>query len=475
MRTFQYSDAKSHKFWNIELTGKSFTVTYGRVGSAGQTQTKTFATEALAQKEQDKLVKEKLAKGYSETTPSAAPQPSSLRVALEGALVEDPGNLANHMAYADWLTEQGDPKGEFIQVQMRLEQEGLKPADRKKLQTREQQLLKKHGKEWLGDLADVSSTADEESEAPPRLTFHWSRGWPDSLEIENLNVNLSRRLVAAPQLRLLRRLSIISEAMPGDDYEFEPGRDVPEDSDAPALFSLTRAKHLGNVRVLQIGEQVPNFLQQQSRNDCYYNCHMSGEAAVGLVKLMPKLEELYLLAHRVDTNQLFSLKTLNHLRTLQVYHLNRDYPLARLAKNPSLGKLTHLLIHPHGLDHEEPYISLEGLRAVVRSTNLPSLTHLQLRLTNFSDRGIAEIVKSGVLKHLKMLDLRGGTVTDEGARLLAACPDVKNLQVLELSRNRMTEAGIAALRATGVTLWADDQWVNEPETDTMYLYEADPE
>ena len=28
MRTFQYSDAKSHKFWTIELTGKSFTVTY---------------------------------------------------------------------------------------------------------------------------------------------------------------------------------------------------------------------------------------------------------------------------------------------------------------------------------------------------------------------------------------------------------------------------------------------------------------
>ncbi len=32
MRTFEYSDGKSHKFWNIELHGKAFTVTYGRIG-----------------------------------------------------------------------------------------------------------------------------------------------------------------------------------------------------------------------------------------------------------------------------------------------------------------------------------------------------------------------------------------------------------------------------------------------------------
>ena len=44
MRTFQFSDAKSHKFWTIEVSGNSFTVTYGKVGTAGQTQTKSFAS-----------------------------------------------------------------------------------------------------------------------------------------------------------------------------------------------------------------------------------------------------------------------------------------------------------------------------------------------------------------------------------------------------------------------------------------------
>jgi predicted DNA-binding WGR domain protein len=101
MRTFTFSDAKSHKLWNIELTGTSFTVTHGRIGSAGQSQTKTFASEAAAQKEHDKLVKEKLAKGHVEdaaTTPPPAVKPqASLREALEEALVADPDDLGNHI------------------------------------------------------------------------------------------------------------------------------------------------------------------------------------------------------------------------------------------------------------------------------------------------------------------------------------------------------------------------------------------
>ena len=57
--------------------------------------------------------------------------------------------------------------------------------------------------------------------------------------------------------------------------------------------------------------------------------------AAGLVKLMPKLEELYLWTHNADTGQIFSLPTLEHLRILQVDH-NHKYPLARLAKKSGI-------------------------------------------------------------------------------------------------------------------------------------------
>jgi predicted DNA-binding WGR domain protein len=73
MRTFEYSDAKSNKFWNIELKGKSFTVNFGKMGTAGQTQEKPFPDEAKAKKEYEKLITEKVKKGYKETTPAGAP------------------------------------------------------------------------------------------------------------------------------------------------------------------------------------------------------------------------------------------------------------------------------------------------------------------------------------------------------------------------------------------------------------------
>ncbi|EKO25347.1 WGR domain-containing protein [Leptospira interrogans] len=61
-----FRDDKSDKFWNIETSGNSFTVTYGKTGTAGTSQTKTFETEETCIKEARKLLSEKLKKGYIE-------------------------------------------------------------------------------------------------------------------------------------------------------------------------------------------------------------------------------------------------------------------------------------------------------------------------------------------------------------------------------------------------------------------------
>jgi predicted DNA-binding WGR domain protein len=42
-------------------------VQFGRVGTKGQTQTKTFATPEAAAREREKLIRSKLAKGYAES------------------------------------------------------------------------------------------------------------------------------------------------------------------------------------------------------------------------------------------------------------------------------------------------------------------------------------------------------------------------------------------------------------------------
>jgi predicted DNA-binding WGR domain protein len=66
VKKLHYSDGKSDKFWTITIEGNSHTVHYGRVGTNGQTQTKEFSTDAEALKSYEKLVQQKLKKGYVE-------------------------------------------------------------------------------------------------------------------------------------------------------------------------------------------------------------------------------------------------------------------------------------------------------------------------------------------------------------------------------------------------------------------------
>ncbi|EKT85410.1 leucine-rich repeat domain-containing protein [Leptospira santarosai] len=62
-----YQDEGSNKFWSIDVSGSTFTVTFGKAGSSGQNSVKTFGDEQECLKEAEKLLREKLKKGYLET------------------------------------------------------------------------------------------------------------------------------------------------------------------------------------------------------------------------------------------------------------------------------------------------------------------------------------------------------------------------------------------------------------------------
>lgn len=74
-RQFTFSDAKSDKFWHIHTHETALTVTFGRIGTTGQSQTKTFETATRCEQEAAKLTREKTVKGYVEQGDSAVPQP----------------------------------------------------------------------------------------------------------------------------------------------------------------------------------------------------------------------------------------------------------------------------------------------------------------------------------------------------------------------------------------------------------------
>jgi DNA ligase-1 len=65
-RRFEFKEGSSDKFWEIGLDGSSVNVRFGRNGTQGQTSVKNFADAAKAEKHVEKLIGEKLGKGYIE-------------------------------------------------------------------------------------------------------------------------------------------------------------------------------------------------------------------------------------------------------------------------------------------------------------------------------------------------------------------------------------------------------------------------
>jgi carbon storage regulator CsrA len=80
------------------------------------------------------------------------PPRSPVEAALLRAVLADPADDSPRLIYADWLDEQGDPRGKFVRVQCRLAQ--LPPGDEavSGLRRREQELLDRHGPAWRSAL-----------------------------------------------------------------------------------------------------------------------------------------------------------------------------------------------------------------------------------------------------------------------------------------------------------------------------------
>lgn len=66
MRRFEFTDGKSNKFWEAGREDALLVIRYGRIGTAGQSQRKPYADEGRATRELEKLIREKLGKGYVE-------------------------------------------------------------------------------------------------------------------------------------------------------------------------------------------------------------------------------------------------------------------------------------------------------------------------------------------------------------------------------------------------------------------------
>ncbi|WP_409416022.1 DUF6493 family protein [Flavobacterium sp. PS2] len=90
----KYIDGNSDKFWQIEVTGFEFAVTYGKNGTSGTSQTKSFATDEECLRVAKKLLEEKIKKGYSENGDvTVAPKPKTAKSSNSDEVLQEYDNI----------------------------------------------------------------------------------------------------------------------------------------------------------------------------------------------------------------------------------------------------------------------------------------------------------------------------------------------------------------------------------------------
>lgn len=305
------------------------------------------------------------------------PAADPLGEALEQAVIADPDDLAAHMAYADWLSEQSDDRlrarGEFIQVQLALEG-NIKSAAAKPLRQREQGLLEKHRDDWLGPLAWMFPTSEE-----PRQFVRFARGWIDGIRINQLNVRQARSLAKARELRLLRSLVILGCEMEflHVEHSTQRGEIAPDDTSVfPALSALAaNARNLDNVQVFGLGD---------CEGDRLFCTYPDPDHVPDILAAMPKLRELHL-----------------NVRDLNQYHL-LDPPVV-------LGL--------HTLRLERARLRNDGARELGRRT-WPNLRVLQIWNGQVGNAGAKALGKNQSLRELELLDVSFNYLTEIGITAL---------------------------------------------------------
>lgn len=414
-RTFQHGERRR---WSIERRDEAVTVFWGVEGGKEQSRTTVHSNEWSARQAAEQLVNDKMEAGYREITRyGQLPVLERTGQLLEAALVDDPDDLAGHMAYADWLSEQADPalqaRGEYIRVQLALEGP-VKGNQKRKLTLRERELRAEHEHEWLGaafapafllarDACHVSDNTCTVSEGKYR------RGWLDEVKLATLTEPFARLMRDAPALRLLRALDV-----QGMSTRRQP------------LTALAGATTLGNVRRFTLAGYFPKM------------------DVTPVVATFPRLEELNVTSLNLNLGKSLSLDSLTNLRVLSLTGWT-ELPVADLVSNPALSQLESLTL----VSGASRALRREDVRQLLRATNWPALGELAIQSCALGDELVEEVIESGILRQLRRLDLSRGAITDDGARQLGACPDLSNLEELNVTYNRLTRRGATALKNKG--------------------------
>ena len=342
----------------------------------------------------------------------------SLDDAFLQAILEDPDSDGPRLVYADWLEEQGNPRGTFIRLQCVRAKLTRHDPGWKELLAQEAPLLRRFEEEWSKPVARLVDAIE------------YRRGF-----IERVHVSAARFLKAAHRLLQL------------------------------APIRAVQITHIGNL--------LPQVLRQHClarirELDLSYNSLGTGILeALARAEYCRALQTLRLRRCELSPASADLLSGAANLRDLEVldlaYNVISNEGARALAASSCLARLTELNLHGNRIDKEgaipladssafrlsklflgENQLGNDGAGAIFRSANFAPLRFLDLPNNAITGLGMAGLVRSPFLGQLEHLNLEHNRIGDNGAQLLASSTNLPNLIYLNLSHN---EFGPAAVRS----------------------------
>jgi predicted DNA-binding WGR domain protein len=447
MPRYEFSEGSSNKFWEITLNKKTFTTTYGKTGTAGQSASKSWPSEVEAKRQYDKLIAEKEKKGYvlvgggaatsraasqagAKTPPALTATSSPRNPALEKAIFEHPEAVEGYEAYGAWLKTQGDPMAELVTIQIGLS----KDRQDKALKKQEAAFLTKHAAVLYGALAKPLEGGE--------LLASWRYGFLDALILggeegaEDKPEDLYPALMKLTAARFLQSLSF---------WAFD------DDSGQPSYQKLlTQMERLG----------LPPSLRRLSFDMKDYQ--ISWTALGKLDKLYPQLAKLESLFLHVGSMNLGEIK-LPELRRLEIQTGGFTKKNLASVSESSLPSLETMILY-FGVDEYGCDCKPKDLKGLLEGDKAPKVKRLGLCNSAFADELPGLLVASKILPRLKHLDLSMGVFSDQGAQVLL---DEKraflHLESLNLKQSYLSEIMCERLRTTFAQVDLDEQNSDDDE------------
>lgn len=372
--------------------------------------------------------------------PREQPWVSQTNAELLEAIRADVSNPDPYLVYADWLSEQGDPRGEFIVLQHQRTERGYLHPSSEELAT-----LARCG-DFVGGQLD-----SEEATMRWRLgfvemvrLFHYRDWMNDDYDV----LPLVRRIFSSTASALVRELRI------GVIRWMHNATDVPR-----ILVEVASLGRAAGIRELHLGDVYDI--------DCDLAHHQLGKLDV-LARSYPALEVLHMRGSEFEFSDLPS----ERMRELciETCDLARA-ELSTISKTswPELVKLD-LWFGSSGYGCD---VEADDLAPLLKGTHLPELQHLALANAEFTNELCELLPDAPILSQLKVLDLSKGCMDDQGARSLATSPErLRHLDYLDVSANFLSEAGIARLSKLGCRVVADRQRDVDDSTGEALRYVA---